>query len=544
MPPIRKVFPLVLLFSVFFAFWLAKNHSFQGNQLKQPSHKDKQPYRTSRPNSDAKGAVDPLAYSLLEEINKASIKEFEALLKQLNPTNDWVLSLDKDSLENLRENASISGVKLVESLVELGVVRVKIVNTEKALPLLTEYISNNQLSPNYMMRRPLPPRKELVLDEGSFSDSYVKWLGGGDDRTNLGAGVKVALLDSGVDISHPMLAGVSIKQTNLLKNDGADGQGHGTALTSVMAGTNSGVQGIAPRSEILSYRVIDKTGKTDSYTVASGIVKAVQDGARVINLSLGSEHGSDVLEQAVEYALENGVSIVAAVGNDGEGLVNFPAAYDGVIGVSSVGENGQVSSFSNYGEGVDIAAPGVGILAAWELQEMVSFSGTSVSSAIVSASIAAELSKDSTLTSHDAEDLLVRYANESGKPGYDLIAGHGVLSLGRLENKANKNYSDPALVGYYFGESDIASGTVSFEVIIQNQGNTWLDNLSLEVGYLGTDKKFRINNLAPAEIRTEKLYLQGSDIDGFLHIDSRLIIPSGTIDDMPENNLRKSTIKF
>ena len=101
-----------------------------------------------------------------------------------------------------------------------------------------------------------------------------------------------------------------------------------------------------------------------------------------------------------------------------------------------------------------------------------------------------------------------------------------------------------ALVGYYFGESDIASGTVSFEVIIQNQGNTWLDNLSLEVGYLGTDKKFRINNLAPAEIRTEKLYLQGSDIDGFLHIDSRLIIPSGTIDDMPENNLRKSTIKF
>jgi subtilisin family serine protease len=341
-----------------------------------------------------------------------------------------------------------------------------------------------------------------------------------------------------------MLAGVSIKQTNLLGNDLEEGQGHGTALASVMAGTNSGVQGIAPRSEILSYRVIDKTGKTDSYTVASGIVKAVQDGASVINLSLGAEHGNDVLKQAVEYARENEVSIIAAVGNDGEGLVDFPAAYDGVIGVSSVGKSGQISSFSNYGEGVDIAAPGVGVLAAWELQEMVSFSGTSVSSAIVSASIAAELSKDSTLTSHEVENLLLRYANEAGKPGYDLIAGHGVLSLGRLENKDNKNYSDPALVGYYFGDSGVASGTVPFEVIIQNQGNTWLDNLSLVVSYLGTKKKFRFNNLAPAETRTEKLYLQGSEVDGFLQIDSRLITSSATKDDRPENNVRKSTIRF
>ena len=447
-------------------------------------------------------------------------------------------------MEDLRKNASTSGIKLVESLAELGVVRVRILDTSKALPLLNEYISNDQLSPNYSMRQPLPPRKEMILNEASFSDSYIKWLGGGEDRDNLGAGVKVALLDSGVDLSHPMLAGVSIKQTNLLGNDGEEGKGHGTALASVMAGTTSGVQGIAPRSEILSYRVIDKTGKTDSYTVASGIVKAVQDGARVINLSLGAEHGSDVLKRAVEHARESGVSIIAAVGNEGEGLVNFPAAYDGVIGVSSVGKSGQVSSFSNYGEGVDIAAPGVGVLTAWELQEMVSFSGTSVSSAIVSASIAAELSKDPTLTSHEVEDLLLHYANEAGKPGYDLIAGHGVLSLGRLENKDNKNYSDPALVGYYFGESGLVSGTMPFEVIIQNQGNTWLDNLSLVVGYLGSEKKFRVNNLAPAEIRTEKLYLQGSEVDEFLQIDSRLIISSGVKDDRPENNVRKSTIRF
>ena len=532
---IRKVFPLALLLSAFLAFWLAKNFSFQGNQLKQTSLKNKQPHQAPLPNFNAGGEVVPFEYSLLEEINQTSVKEFDDLLKQLNPGNDWVLCLDEASLENLAVNASISGIKLVESLAELGVVRVKILDTKKALPLLIEYISNNQISPNYTMRQPLPPRKELVLDEASFSDSYIKWLGGRDDRANLGTGVKVALLDSGV---------ASIKQTNLLTNDGIGGVGHGTALASVMVGTTSGTQGIAPQSEILSYRVIDKTGKADSYTVASGIVKAVQDGARVINLSLGAEYGSDVLKHAVGYARENGVSIVAAVGNDGEGLVNFPAAYDGVIGVSSVGKNGQVSSFSNYGKGVDIAAPGVGVLAAWELQERVSFSGTSVSTAIVSASIAAELSNDPNLTSHDAEDLLLRHANESGRPGFDLIAGHGILSLGRLENRKNENYSDPALVGYYFGESGVVSGTVPFEVIIQNQGNTLLNNLNLEVEYLGYVNKFRINNLAPAEIRSEKLYLQGSDVDGFLQIDSRLIISSGTRDDRPENNFRKSTIRF
>ena len=541
---IRKVFPLALLVSAIIAFWLAKNYSFQGDQLKHQSLENKRFTHLPLPIFNSKGEVFPFEHSLLEEINQSSVMEFDDLLKQVNPENDWVLSLSNESMEDLRKNASTSGIKLVESLAELGVVRVRILDTSKALRLLNEYISNDQLSPNYLMRQPLPPRKEMILDKASFSDSYIKWLGGGEDRDNLGAGVKVALLDSGVDLSHPMLAGVSIKQTNLLGNDGEEGKGHGTALASVMAGTTSGVQGIAPRSEILSYRVIDKTGKTDSYTVASGIVKAVQDGARVINLSLGTEHGSDVLKRAVEHARESGVSIIAAVGNEGEGLVDFPAAYDGVIGVSSVGKSGQVSSFSNYGEGVDIAAPGVGVLTAWELQEMVSFSGTSVSSAIVSASIAAELSKDPTLTSHEVEDLLLHYANEAGKPGYDLIAGHGVLSLGRLENKDNKNYSDPALVGYYFGESGLVSGTMPFEVIIQNQGNTWLDNLSLVVGYLGSEKKFRVNNLAPAEIRTEKLYLQGSEVDEFLQIDSRLIISSGVKDDRPENNVRKSTIRF
>ena len=129
---IRKVFPFALLLSAFLAFWLAENYSFLGNQLKQTSLKNKQLHHTSPPISNAGGKIDPFKYSLLEEINETSVMEFEDLLKQLNPGNDWVLSLDKVSVENLAVNASIYGIKLVESLAELGVVRVKVLDTKKA----------------------------------------------------------------------------------------------------------------------------------------------------------------------------------------------------------------------------------------------------------------------------------------------------------------------------------------------------------------------------------------------------------------------------
>ena len=185
------------------------------------------------------------------------------------------------------------------------------------------------------------------------------------------------------------------------------------------------------------------------------------EGADIINLSLGGEIGSHVLLQAVNFARSQGVSVVAAVGNEGVGSINYPAAYDGVLGVSSVGKNGRVSVFSNYGNEVDISAPGVGILTAWGDEEYVNFTGTSVSTAIVSAAIASELSRQPGLSAREVEQLLFDYANESEKPGFDVLAGHGILSLGRLENRYNQDYTDLALVGFHFDEGSKFSGVQS-----------------------------------------------------------------------------------
>ena len=112
-----------------------------------------------------------------------------------------------------------------------------------------------------------------------------------------------------------------------------------------------------------------------------------------------------------------------------------------------------------------------------------------------------------------------------------------VLSLGRLENKENAYYTDPAVVGYYFEYLDgVNAGTLPFDVMVENQGNTWLSNLSLHVNYLGKNKVFRIDNLPPGELRVEKLYLQGAEINESVEIDAQLHLPAGLKDNRIENN--------
>ena len=114
----------------------------------------------------------------------------------------------------------------------------------------------------------------------------------------------------------------------------------------------------------------------DSFTLAEGIVAAVDQGAKVLSLSLGSGGEGIVLRKAVDYALKKGAVIVASAGNDALSQVTYPAAYSDVIGVSAVDAAGKLADFSNIGEGVNLAAPGIGLHSAWLDDGEVSFSGT------------------------------------------------------------------------------------------------------------------------------------------------------------------------
>jgi len=543
----RFVLFSILFFGVLLLIWINGGRSLKWVQRETHSPLAEKP---QSPTDFSDYANDSLLFSEKISIDSNSSKEeaFFRFLQQSNPQNDWVVSTNDPVVAKMIENPEAFGLEVIDELSDLAAIRLRIVNRKAAYPNLLRFIDRDVIGVNFPIRQPLPPRTEAVDESYIFSDSFLQWLGGSSERNHFGSGVKVAVIDSGIDSKHPSLSKTSVKQNDshiadTLKKNNADNS-HGTAIASVIAGGGDTVLGIAPAAEILSYRVTNRDGISDSFTVASAIFHAVQDGADVINISLGGEEGSEVLRRAVSYALEQGVPVVASVGNDGIGIVNYPAAYDGVIGVTSVGVSGAVASFSNFGDGVDFAAPGVGVMTASDSQDMANFSGTSISAAMVTGAIAMQLGFDPHLSPSELQKLLIKFSNESGKPGPDKISGHGILSLARLENQNNPDYTDAAIAGYYFDlPKGSSAGTIPFDVVIQNQGNTYLNNLSLDVDYLGINKRFLIGGLSTGEVRTEKLYIQGTELAKELKISASLKQNDYT-DSQPDNNQRISVFKF
>ncbi len=179
--------------------------------------------------------------------------------------------------------------------------------------------------------------------------------------------VTVAILDSGICADHPDLTGRTAGVWDYIENDPVpqDEFGHGCSVAGIISATADngvGMAGIAPNVHILIFRVLDAYGRGTYSDVAAAIVDAVNAGAQIVNLSLGGANPSGVLEQAVRYADERGVLVVAAAGNTGREGVLYPAAYESVVAVAAVDPNLQRSSFSTFGPEVDLLAPGRNIL--------------------------------------------------------------------------------------------------------------------------------------------------------------------------------------
>jgi thermitase len=480
----------------------------------------------------------------LDELDSFSTLREELLLQSLSESKvlrDLTLGFgNRGNMERFRKEADRNGIRILGEITGLATLRIQITDLARASKFMDEWGDEISTQYNYRVRQPQAPRSEVIEGEKEFGGQAPDWLGAPVDRENWGRGIKVAVIDSGIDASHPALKGAEVAEISLIKGE-APSPGHGTAVASIIVGNSENQKGIAPAASILSVRVLNKDGEGDSFTVARGIVEAVDRGADVINMSLGGDASSSVLEQAVQYAQSRGVSVVAAVGNEGQEGVAYPARYDGVVGVTSLDANGQSSGFANYGKGVDIGAPGVGVYTAWADEEIVSFSGTSTASAFVAGVLAAELSKNPGVPREKIVDLLYEYANESEKPGFDQYTGHGALNVARIENRFDPYLADAAIVGYYFDPLDFGKPNVPFLVSVQNQGTLWLKNVELEVDYMGLSRKFVISNLNPGEVKSEQLLLdRGKGREG-VRIQSRLRV-QGRDDLNPENNERASTI--
>lgn len=207
-----------------------------------------------------------------------------------------------------------------------------------------------------------------------------------------GTGIIIAVLDTGVDLTHPalknrLLAGWDMVSDDSLPNDEGDGLGwgHGTHVAGILAQ-------VAPQSQILPVRVLDTNGRGNAFTLAYAIEWSVKQGADVINLSLGTESDSRVLRDTIQQAINQGVLVVAAAGNLNSNEPQFPASYPDVISVTAVDSNNHKADFANYGlHWVDLAAPGVGItstIVGPQGSGYASWSGTSMSTPFVSGAVA------------------------------------------------------------------------------------------------------------------------------------------------------------
>jgi subtilisin family serine protease len=248
--------------------------------------------------------------------------------------------------------------------------------------------------------------------------------------------VKVAVLDTGVDYTHPDL------KNKVLVNEGynfagnnynvMDYDGHGTHVSGIIAAEANNSIGLAGVTgnldvKILPVKVLNSDGEGDTVSVVKGILYAVDNGADIINLSLGIKTKVELIAQAIDYAKSKGVFVVTASGNDNENSDDFSPAGDGGYTVAAMNYNYKKASFSDYGNSVKVAAPGVKILStvpggyeAWD--------GTSMAAPVVSGIAAMLKAENPDLTPAQMEDVLDSTATDIMYQGKDQATGYGLVN--------------------------------------------------------------------------------------------------------------------
>lgn len=242
--------------------------------------------------------------------------------------------------------------------------------------------------------------------------------------------VLVAVVDTGIDFYHPDLtANYVALGYDWVDNDPTpmDDNGHGTHCAGVIAAAlnnNLGIAGLA-QVRIMAEKAIDSSGRGTSSDLAHAIVHAVQQGAKIISCSWGSYSESTIVHEAIKYAFDNGVLVVAAAGNDATSAEHYPAAFDEVVSVAATDELDNPASFSNFGDRVKVAAPGVNVYSTHLGGIYEYLSGTSMATPHVSGVAALIWSRFPNMTRDQVCAQLQGSSDDLGAPGFDIHYGFG-----------------------------------------------------------------------------------------------------------------------
>lgn len=452
--------------------------------------------------------------------------------------NEVILKFStRSELEAFQREAARAGLT-VEVLPALNLVRVR-VRDDRELRRLRDLAGDAEFAFNPEVNVPdVPPMDGIAAQYIPFGDKALAWMGIPIGNREWGKGVRIAVLDTGV-ADHNAFMQASVRHSTILDDEAAKGGvgSHGTAVASLLVGGGE-VQGVAPGAELLSIQVLNGEGAGNGFHLAMGIVEAVNSGARLINLSLGSETDSSVLRDAVRYARERGVVLVAAAGNAGAGKLLYPAAYPGVVAVAAVDANGQHLPFSNRGNNITVAAPGYAIFTAAPDGSFSLSSGTSFATPLVSGVLAYLLQS---MSGEQAVQILSDSANDGGPPGPDAFLGNGIVDVERIEWRNEPWLHDIAVADHYL---DLSGETPRVLVNVENRGTAPTGNVILEVTAGDQVHRFPVERLGAGEAAAKEIPLDGlfddaSEVD----IISRLIA-AGIEDVRPVNNSKATTIRL
>lgn len=358
------------------------------------------------------------------------------------------------SLNEAREFAEIYGGSLVSYSAQSGIATIKTekYSLEEAMNLGASDDSYPPVFPNLVygtdatrVNDPLYT-KQYFHEDMNVSDAWNKTMGK--------SSVIVAVIDTGVDYNHEDLkdriSPLSYNSTTgkVGKNNVKDTNSHGTHVSGIIAATannNKGGSGVAPGVTIMAIKANQGgSDKFSSSALIDGIYYAVKNGAQIINLSLGREfhYGDDPLEhRAIQYAVKNGVTVIAAAGNESSDAVGYPAAYSEVISVSALGEGNVFDDFySNYGSELDISAPGSNIYSTVPGNAYASCSGTSMATPAVVGVAALIKSIYPKASPNQVRSILCSTAVDKGSEGFDVYYGHGAVNAG---NALKSTLPDP-----------------------------------------------------------------------------------------------------
>ena len=252
----------------------------------------------------------------------------------------------------------------------------------------------------------------------------------------MGEGIKVGVIDTGVDVNHIDLRDRIKKYRNFTKEDFYDYNGHGTHVCGTIGASknNIGIVGVAPRCSLFVAKAFSKDGTCEESSIISALKWLISEKVDVINMSFAADNFTKEYYEVIKESDKNNIVMVAAAGNEGDNRIGYPAKFKEIICVGAVDYDKKKSYFSSTGDRIDVSAAGSDILSCYPGGRYAVISGTSMATPVITGCIALIKAKGlkrlkRNLTPEEIKLILAMNSHDLGSPGKDNVYGYGLFSF-------------------------------------------------------------------------------------------------------------------